>query len=267
MLAVAFSAIVLWLATVFNAVREEHQQLAEVYQAKQRLHDIRIVAEAIERYYQENHALPVNLSALAATPSFAGISAHFNSWLAYGISPQLTDGTWRFQRAVVFMQDPSRGVTAAAYLAQNTCGAQGYDIETTSWCGSKNSMWYVKDTRQALPEQIMNQRMRLNRLSQKFADYFNVNRSYPNKDAANVLLANGSITSLAFLAGYAGGAKNCSGPYHYQGIALDCSDMFDLWGGAIGYQFESNKHIILVSESPIFNAQGVPLMIAVDRTA
>lgn len=267
MLALAFSAIMLWLASLLHGLREQHQQLAEAYQAKQRLHDMRSVAQAIERYSHEQHVLPASLSALAATPSFEGISASVNPWMNYAVSPQLLDANWRFQRAVLFVQDPSSGLTAAAYLAQNTCGTQSYEHETMSWCGTKNSLWYVNDTRQALPEQILNQRLRLQRLSQKFANYYNANRSFPAQDATNLALSASSITSLASLAGYTGDAKNCSGQYQYRGIALDCSDMFDLWGGALGYQFESSQHILLVSESPIFNAQGGRLVIALDRPA
>ena len=72
--------------------------------------------------------------------------------------------------------------------------------------------------------------------------------------------------ALAALAGYAGTAANCSGQYQYRGIPIDCSDMFDSWGGKIGYQFESANHIILVSETPFYNSTGTRLVIPVDRS-
>lgn len=265
MLAVVFMVLWLWATTIVNGVREQHQQLAEVYQAKQKLRDMTRVAEALESYYRENNVLPASLAALTATSGFEDVASSLNTWQGYGVSPALTDGTWTFRRAVAFTNDPSTGVSISAYLAQNACGTNGYDTEIGSWCGAKTSQWFVKDTRQQLNDQIVTERAHLNRLSQKFADYFNTNGTYPDKDPLNVALATSSITPLANLAGYAGTAKNCAGQYQYRGIPIDCSDMFDMWGGAIGYQFEGANHIILVSEPPVFNATNARVVIAADR--
>lgn len=258
-------ALMLWAATIADDIREQHDRLAEVYQAKQKMRDITRVAEAIERYYWENNALPASLNALAATAGFQDVASSLNTWQGYGVSPSITDGTWTFQRAVAFTFDPSKGGTVASYLAQNACGANGYATEAGSWCGTKTSLWFVKDTRHQLNERIVTERVHLNRLSQKFADFYNKNGKYPDRDAANVTLAAGSITSLASLVGYTGTAKACTGQYQYLGIPIDCSDLFDSWGGAIGYQFEGTNHIILVSEPPIFNSSGTRVVIAADR--
>lgn len=265
MVALFFFAVMLWAASLLEAVGNQHAMLAEVYQSKTRQHDMIQVAEAVELYYRENGALPTDLNALSASTGFQHVGASLNGWQGYGRSGAITDGTWTFQRAVAFTNDPTTGTTAAAYLAANQCGTGGFNTATGGWCGTKDSMWFMKDTRQQFNEQIVTERARLNRLSQKFADYKNTYNTYPDKDAGNVLLGASSITSIASLVGYAGTAKACSGQFQYMGIPIDCSDMFDSWGGLIGYQFESSGHVILVSESPIFDSNGVRVVIAADR--
>lgn len=265
MLALVFAAVMFWAASIIDDVRSQHERLAEIYQSRAKQHDMIRVAEGIELYYRENNVLPTTLNVLATTPGFEHLSTALNAWQGYGVSASLSDGTWTFQRAVAFTNDPSKGTTVAAYLAANQCGTGGYNTSVGSWCGTKDSMWFVKDTRQQLNDQIVTERVRLNRLTQKFADYRNTNNTYPDKDSANVALSAGSITAIASLVGYSGTAKACTGQYQYKGIPIDCGDMFDSWGGKIGYQFESSSHIILVSEPPIFDGSGARVVIAADR--
>jgi hypothetical protein len=85
-------------------------------------------------------------------------------------------------------------------------------------------------------------------------------------DGSNNALATSSVISIAALVGYTGNARNCTGQYQYLGIPIDCNDMFDLWGGKVGYQFETDQHVIFVSEPPIFNGSGDRVIVAVDRT-
>ncbi len=263
MLALVFVGIILWAASIAENVLSQHEYLIDVYQSKARQHDMIRVAEALELYYRETNSFPASLPGLAATPGYEYLRSSLNSWQSLSVSPSLTDSVWTFRRAVAFTNDPTGGVTSSAYLASNECGIGGYDV-ATSWCGTKTSMWFRKETRDQFNEQVVTERARLNRLLQKFTDYKNTNDKYPDKDASNVALAASSITAIATLAGYAGTAITCTGQYQYQGIPIDCSDMFDSWGGKIGYQFESTSHIILVSETPIFNATGTRVFIPVD---
>ena len=265
MLALVFTAIILCAAYLADDVRHQHERLIDVYQSSSYLHDMIRTAEAMELYFREKGDYPASIAALAATPGYEYINSSMNAWQGYGVSGSLTDSVWTFRRGVLFTNDPSTGTSVSDYLSANQCDTGGYS-SAESWCGTKTSMWFRKETRDQMNEQIVTERARLNRLSQKFADYKNTNSTYPDRDASNVALAASSITALAALAGYAGTAANCSGQYQYRGIPIDCSDMFDSWGGKIGYQFESANHIILVSETPFYNSTGTRLVIPVDRS-
>lgn len=264
MLPVVLAAVLIASGVVASGIRDQYEYLYSLVSAQTRQRDMITLAEGLEMYYTERHAFPASLAALAATSGFEYVKSSFNLWQGYAVSPSLMDGVWTFTRAVAYSVGLNDGTTAASYLATNYCGSGGYD-SAASWCGSSKGRWYRKETREQVTDQITTQRVRLNRLTQKLANFYSANQKYPDVDAANIALGANSITSLATLAGYAGGASNCSGQYQYQGVPIDCADMFDLWGGAIGYQFVSGQHVILVSETPIFNAAGNRVVIAADR--
>lgn len=221
------------------------------------------MAQNIEQFYAETSSFPASLSVLAATPGFEHTKGLNDNWQGYGVSGDLTDGVWRYKRAVLAATDPTKGVSVTQYMTDNNCGVGAY-ASAASWCGSRSGLWFRRETRQTFNDDVVDQRVRLTRALQKFADYYSFNGYFPTVDAGGASLAGDSINSLASLASYAGTAKTCTGVYQYQGVPIDCSDMFDRWGGLVGYQFVSKKRIILISESQIFNSDGNRVVISAE---
>lgn len=273
MLGIAVTALMIWLGTQVYNLSVQYDRLAEMYRTRVQQQEVVNIAESLEQYYQENASFPASLNALASTNGYEYIRSSMNASQGYAVSPSINDSVWRFNRAVFFYADRRFVGTDSDYLADNKCGTGDFDT-AESWCGNKQSMWFRKESRERFNEQIVTQRARLNRLSGKFSTYYSGNGSYvygftqtyPKTDASNAPLAANSVYALATLAGYGGTATNCTGNFQYKGIPIDCEDMFDIWGGRIGYQFINDDHIILISESPIFNASGNRVVIASDRT-
>lgn len=254
-------ALAIWFTTIMDSLTIQNRELASRYRSWSKQQQLVGIAENIEQFYQEHGDFPASLTTLAAATGFEQVRGLADAWQTYAISPTLSDGVWQFSRAALFSQDPSRGTTSAQYLATNACGTGSFDT-ATSWCGSRDSRWYRRETRERYNDEIMTQRVRMMRTLQKFADYYNSNTSFPATDHLNAALGVGSITALATLAGYAGTATGCTGAYVYHGVPIDCADMYDLWGNAVGYQFESAKRVILVSETPIVNHSGNRVVVA-----
>ena len=225
--------------------------------------DVTSLAENVAQYFLETNTFPTSLAALAATPGFEQARGMEDSWEGYAVSPAIADMTWDFQRAVLESNDPSKGIDAATYLATNNCGTGGYDT-AISWCGSPTGLWYRSETRENYAAQISTERGRMHRFEQKLAEYYNANQSFPDKDSGGTSLGADSVTTLAALASFGGTADTCSGTFSYMGVPVDCADIYDLWGQPIGYQFMNSKHIVLVSEPPIFNNLGNRVVVASD---
>lgn len=265
MLPIVLLAIFTWCVAEYAPVNHTLSNSAEYYDLRAKEFDMRRVAEAIELYRRQYGAFPTSLQALATTPGYQHVAANLNGWQSYATSGALNDGTWTFTRVTAFTRSPKSG-SVASYLSRNACGTAGFATETGSWCGSVDSRWYVQDARKYFVGELTTQQVRLVRLNQKFADYYNKYGYYPKVDSGGAALGTSSITALATLAGFAGTATTCSGQFQYQGIPIDCGDMFDIWGGRVGYQFEEPGHVIFVSEPPIFNGSGERVVVAVDRT-
>jgi len=249
---------------VMGSVAKQNQDVAQLYQSRTRSMQVVALAENIEQYFNETMAFPANVAALTGTSGFEHARGAVDVWQGYAVSPTITDSVWQFSRAVLFSNDPSSGTSIATYLASNACGAGGYDT-AVSWCGSNTGKWFRRETRERYAEQISAQRVRLKRLLEKFSDYYNTNGNFPDKDSGNNPLAANSMNTIKVLAGYGGTAKTCSGTYTYMGVPIDCGDMYDLWGGPVGYQFVSSKQVVFVSETPIYNNSGTKLIVALNN--
>lgn len=264
--------LAIWALFATERVVHQYDELIAWYESVTKQRQMIRLSESLNRYVREYGAYPASVNALVGTPGYEHVKGYRNSWQGYAFSGTLTDANWQFQRAVLFTFDPTTGSTANAYLAADNserangpaCGTGGF-FAAVHWCGSRESMWYLMETRNDVNDQIVNERARLIRLTQKLANYYNGFGYYPKADGSNTPLAEDSVTSLAELVGYSGGASNCSGQYQFQGVPVDCTDMFNSWGRPVGYQFVNQSHIIIVSETPLVNASGDPVVIAVDR--
>jgi hypothetical protein len=254
-------AIIAAIATVLGAQVSQNMDLLQLYRFNAQRSQLVMTAENLEQYYTERGSFPASLSALASTPGYEHVRSLLNNWQGYSVSGPLTDGVWTFQRMVAFSKDPKRGQSVSAYLAENACGIGTFAV-ASSWCGAKNSIWFLKETRLGFNDSITTQRARLRRSLQKFGDFYSANGEFPNKDGSGMALAAGETYRLADLVGYPGAANECTGVHTWQGLALGCDELFDSWGGAIGFVYTSKDAMSLASESPLVNASGERILVA-----
>lgn len=263
MYAVLVLVLGIMLSTMVSGIAGQNWDLSKRYQARTKQLKVINLAENLEQFYIENTGYPASLAVLNAMPGYTQTQSMTDNWQGYGVSPAINDGVWLFNRMVLVSNDPSKGVSAAAYMTANSCGTGGYDT-ATSWCGAATGSWYRRDSRDFYNSQISTQRVRMGRLLQKLANYYNANSKFPTVNALGNPLAADSVQTIASLAAYAGTSATCSGTFTYQGIPIDCGDMFDQWGRTVSYQFVTKKHIVVISETPIFNNSGTRVVVAAD---
>lgn len=249
------SALMFWIASVYADLATQEFAVMHSYQAAGRRVQLQALAQSIQQYYEEKGQFPASLAALVATPGYEHVTSYINNWQGYAVTGTLVDSVWSYQRVIVYSLDPTAGMSQANFLATNTCGAGSF-ASAISWCPVNSSVWYRWETREEMNDAVNEQRLRLNRTQQKLASYFNARGNFPNLDGSNAPLTQTNTYSLAALANYAGAATNCTGTYSWQGIPIDCGDMFDKWGGRVGYAYFSNTHVGLTSETPLKDGSG-----------
>lgn len=212
---------------------------------------------ALGQYAEENGAYPASLSALASAAGFEYVRPDAASTTAYGYSTTsgITDGVWQFSRAAVFTLKFNQGQTTASYITTNACGS-GSATTASSWCGSNDSFWARRETRERNVPDLVAERLRQQRLMQKLVNSYNANQVFPNPG--------GSYSDFASLAGYAGTAKTCTGVFVWNAVPLDCGDLYSVWGTPSYLNYLSEQHIAIVSESNVKDASGNLINVATD---
>lgn len=265
MYAIVVVAMLLGLASALAAQCGHYLDLTRHYAASVRRSQQVQLAENLAQFRLEHGAYPVSPVALANTVGYEHVRSVLNPWQGYALSVTLADGVWRYQRMVTFTQDPSGGVTTSSYLAANACGTGSFAM-ADSWCGARNSTWFRQESREEYNDAVSNERARLRRTLQKLADAYSAQGSFPARDNAGVPLVAGNTYTLSALSGYAGTAATCREVYVWRGVPLGCEDLFDAWGREVGLAFTSAQSISLISETPIINAAGTPLVVAAGFT-
>jgi hypothetical protein len=218
----------------------------------------RFVAGNVMNQIIDTGTPPVSLAVASTQPGYEDLRLEINRpWQGYAVSPIMTDGTWQFQRAVVFSQKTNTAVNTTSYLAANACGTNDF-ASPGPWCGSKNSYWWLYDSRTEYTNQIEMEKLAQRRILQKFAQTYGTvtdNRQvFPNPDSPSA--------TLASLAGYGGTAANCTGLYTWGAVPLDCSDFFSVWGTPRVYNYVTEDYIAVVTTSTISDATGNPVPVA-----
>ncbi|MEL5920659.1 hypothetical protein [Stenotrophomonas maltophilia] len=256
----------LWVVAVFLAAAAavmaligNERDATEYTRKENRLDQQHQIAQGIDVFVQLNGRPPVDLEELTGTPGLEHLRTARNAWQRYETSGQLVDGTWQFQRAAAWTAVREDG--GVSYRNENRCGS-GNVATSASWCGATDGDWYRYETRETYNEQMSQQRARMTRTLQLFADYWSTHQAFPFRGNDGGVLGAGGQRSLASLAGFSGTAGNCGGVYVWAGIPLDCGALFDHWGRPVKYQYQSPLLMVLSTETPFLAANGRPVVIA-----
>lgn len=218
------------------------------------------LASAIDAAYAESGLYPTSLTALASRPGYEYLKNTARPFQSMAVATNITDSDFKFNRATVFSQDPyDHPLTDTNYLAaaNNTCGTTDFSTSTT-WCGSKHSLWWKHETREIIPANLARERNRQRRLLNKFTSWYNTgDNTYPNPSAA-------AATLTALVTGFTQSATTCTGIYTWHGIPIDCTDLYSIWGTPTVYNYLSATHIVLLTKTPYTKADGTTLYISTE---
>lgn len=250
-----------WFLAILAGTVAQQDALIEWYGNQQRALQVRVLATDLNQQIRETGTAPADLATFASQPGYEHQRLAINTpWQDYAVSSTLNDGNWQYPRVTVFSQQAGTAVTTTQYLdaSHNACGSTAFDNVAT-WCGSKNSYWWRFDLKDEYARQISVEKAAQQRLLQKFASYYakvsNNQQVFPNPGGSGV-----KLTDL--IVGYSQTAATCTGQYQWQGVPLDCSDLYSVWGTPRVYNYLSEDFIAILATAPFKNSAGEDVHIA-----
>jgi hypothetical protein len=233
------------------------QQVAEVRQD--------LVAQEVERAHQvllafqkRTGTLPDTLAqALAVRPAENPLDGR----VRYAITRDVDGGPWQFDRAVVWANNLDAQITDADYLANNACGADGFD-DAEAWCAPPALRAFRLESRDGFADRIEEARTSILNTMQKLAQYAARESEFPRSENDGTPLINGTSYFMADLVGYGGAPIDCTGVFDFQGIPLGCEDVFvSPFGTPLVYEYLSEENVALIAQTTLERAGGEVILI------
>lgn len=223
------------------------------------------VGREIHRYYDNHKTLPPAGTTIWNLPGYEQLKTWDLPYVSQLFTSSLNDGIWTFQRAVFAVPDPQRmgEFNGASPLSAsfNQCGT-GDAATGLDWCPPKNGFYVKFETRSQYVHDIKRASEKMKQTGFKFAMEARAAGKFPVAWSGHSNLAYGAGEPLPLLVGYTGTADNCSGTFTFDGVVLDCSDLFGRWGNPLVYTVISGTEIGLSTQTS-FDVGGSPYDVAV----
>ena len=229
-----------------------------------------LIASEVQRYHLQTGAWPTSLAALSTAAGFQHLKQYVpranggaftgptSPW-SVSVSNTLNDGTYQFQRtAAVAIADNTVSLSTYFSSANNTCnlGSSTLDFySTASWCGSSTwGYWSKTDTLEWRTKREGWSYAHQNATAAKLQRAYLTTLSFPAVATAKTLA---SLATPMYAGATVGvDVTSCLGEFYWQGIGLECSDLYNQFGNPVSYVRTTTKQFVLSSASQILTAAG-----------
>jgi hypothetical protein len=213
------------------------------------------VGVAVRDYMFQFGDVPDSLAVLASTNGFEYINSFIDSRIGYAKVIGLNGQNWRFNRAVVYVQDPFLRVDDATYVTTNECGVDISD--SAGFCGNSDSWFVVIETTEV--QLMVYQQLSLGLDDTLYRIVKGYNGGMPNQKNDSSSITEGDAEYLADVVGYVGTANNCTGVFLFEEAILTCSDLFAFGGEKTSYYYVSADEVYVgVTTSVLTTNSGDP---------
>ncbi len=198
-----------------------------------------------------NNALPNTIDGLVG----AGEVAH--PWLRYAVARGVSDGTWRFDRAILYVAKPGTAAEATDLLtATNACGAGAFG-SAASYCLAVSIPSVRVQGNDAATTVVSATKNALNRTMRKMLSSYYRSGLFPATSPTTGALTPGQSVSVASFVGYTGTAAGCTGIHYFVDVPMDCTDLFEgQSGNPVLYHYVNNNQAGLFVQSRLQRSNG-----------
>lgn len=169
----------------------------------------------------DRYALPTTINGLMEP----GQTPH--PWLRYAVQTNISDGTWTFDRAVVWLARPGHPEEEEAELLANgnRCGTGAF-AAAPSFCLSPDVPHTRVQTNQGANAAVAQTKRELSRTMRKLLGSYYTSGRFPSDSPATGNFTVGTGYRLTQIVGYTGTSADCSGSFVFNAITFDCTDLF-----------------------------------------
>ncbi|SIR01666.1 hypothetical protein [Marinobacterium stanieri] len=249
-------ALFTWLAVALENRAADLAELTNTWNQKRQALVTQRLGRGIEQWSQTSTVLPADFDTLVATEGFEHLRTSGNrDWSGYAVTNLINDGVWQFQRGIIFSLSPtfwsgaSNGFDTDSFLADNQCGDTAFS-DAVDWCAAPGARWHITDPRLQMTPWMVQQTHQLENLLDKWGRYYSANGEWPDDGGGTLSLASAVGVSAS---------NNCRGEKSYEGIPLNCDEIFSVAGGyPVRYRQLSDSRIALQARLPLLKADGNP---------
>lgn len=191
------------------------------------------IAQGVQAFLEETGAFPASLPALAATPGYEYIGKLIEPNVGYVVATDIEGTRWRFDRAIIFIQDPLRAVPVANYINANTCGVGAND--PAGFCGSEDSWYVVLESKDLQTRAFRETGLALDDTLYRILKGYD--NGLPTVRSNGTSLSTNEADYLIDIVGYTGTANDCVGSFMFEGAVLTCADLFSIEGNPVSYYY------------------------------
>lgn len=184
--------------------------------------------------------------------------------LKYVYVPEVIGSLYRYERVIIYVQNPKEIVLDSEFQLLNECGTGLNDDD--GYCAPLGAKYTVLDANGHYQNVLRTINFRMNEAFYKIAQAYDGRTvGFPRRKADGVNMPDNTAVNLADFVGFIGLPSTCTGSFRFGRMFINCSDMFDEFGNPIIYYYKNSKEIYLIARTGIKDASGN--FITVSRSA
>ncbi len=175
--------------------------------------------------------------------------------LKYVYVPEVAGSLYRYERVVIYVQNPKEIILDTEFQLLNECGTGLNDDD--GYCAPLDAKYTVLDAGAHYQNLLRTINFRMNEAFYKIAQAYDGRTvGFPRRKADGTNMADDSAVNLADFVGFIGQPSTCNGSFRFGRMFINCSDMFDELGNPIIYYYKNSKEIHLIAQTTIKDASG-----------
>lgn len=230
-----------------------------------------LISEA-QRYLRQEGVWPSSMAALSAVGGFEHLRAYVptsagGTWLApyapwdFVVSNNFSQGGWRYQRLAAVVSLDGKPASSFLSTPHPDCASGGNNFaQNPAWCaGPSNARVAIRSSLPISAERLTQATEVQARTARKLQRFYRAGNPLPSNTTATALRT--LVTNSYGTNNVGTNADSCVGQFSWQGMGLECQDLYNAHGNAVSYRRLTATSFELSSPSTVLSSTGTPIQV------